>query len=366
MTARPARRLVVLLLPILLAVASCAGGGGGSGGGGVTEPPRAASGDPLAPMPLPQRQKMTVGILSKVESFAPLLLANRLGEFEKENLEVEYAIIPPNESTLLAAQGRIDAGAGSFTAGIFNVVAQGAEFRFVYPGVTQPPTSTQGYWINDAVVRPGGGPLTASAFTGKKILAPSGEGSPAAYRLYAHLKTLPGGADLAPTDLDFQPFDPTQSAAAVKSGAAAAAQINSPFDRQLADDPCCSFVPGVYHQDESVSAYFFGRTMKERADVGAAFVRSLARTTRTYLGQGYREDPKVMEALSAELGIELSTLQKLPEVSWNQTFAPTAAGNLESQSFFRARGLLQYDRDLEIQDVYDTSYLAAIGVRNLS
>lgn len=366
MTARPARRLAALLLPILLAVASCAGGGDGGGGGGVIEPPRATSGDPLAPMPLPQRQKMTVGILSKVESFAPLLLANRLGEFDKENLDVEYVIVPPNESTLLASQGRLDAGAGSFTAGIFNVVAQGAEFRFVYPGVTQPRTSTQGYWINDAIVRPDGGPLTAGAFKGKKILAPSGEGSPAAYRLYAHLRTLPDGAGLAPTDLDFQPFDATQAATAVKSGAAAAAQINSPFDQQLADDPCCSFVPGVYHEDESVSAYFFGRTMTDRADAGAAFVRSLARTTRTYLEPGYRNDPEVMEALSAELGIELSTLRQLPEVSWNQSFAPTAAGNLESQGFFRARGLLQYDQDLEVQDVYDTSYLAAIGVQDLS
>lgn len=346
-------------IPVVLFAAGCTDSG--SGGGGVMTPPTATSGDPLAPQPLAERQKVSFGISSRLESFASVLLADKLGEFEKENLEVEFKFAPANESALLVAQGQLDVAFGSYSAGMYNLIGQGSPLKFVFPGPGQPATSTQGFWMNDKVVSPTDAPLSASDFVGQKILTSTGDGAQGAYRMYDWVRDLPGGSDVSATDLNFETFDPASVGQALSTGAAGVGLVNSPHDLPLRDDSCCSFLKGAMPAD-SVSGLFFGPSMDGRADVGAAIVRSLARTVTTHLQAPYRENESTMSALAEALDLDRATLSSIPELYWDPEFSLNAQSNLDAQSFFRDRGLLKYESDLTLDQVFDTRYLEAIGV----
>src|SRR5262245_34710401 len=59
--------------------------------------PAAGAVDALAPKPLPERKKITVGMSGKIENYLPIFLADDYGEFEKENIDVEFTFAPPTD-----------------------------------------------------------------------------------------------------------------------------------------------------------------------------------------------------------------------------------------------------------------------------
>lgn len=355
-------RTWAVVVPLALALAAC--GGAGEPSSGTAQAPSApVSGDPLAPRPLAEPGKITLGISGRLESFANVLLAYQNGEFEKENLTVELNFVGPSESTLLVGQGKLDMALGSYTAGFFNIASANPGMRFVLPGVSQPEGSTQGYWYNKAVLNPSGGALTADMFKGQKVLTASGEASASSFQLYAWLKTLPGGAQLAPSDLTFESFDTTLTGQALQQGAAAAGQVNSPFDGPLVDDPCCVFIPEPIPYGQTVSGIFQGRAMEDRQAEGEAFVRAIVRTVRNDLQPGYKNNPATVTALAKVLELDEARLKSTPELYFDPDFQSYIAPALGAgQEFYRARGLLKYDTDLTEADVYDYSYLQALGI----
>ncbi|GAA0985714.1 hypothetical protein GCM10009555_061650 [Acrocarpospora macrocephala] len=341
----------------LLAVTACGtGGGGGTTAGQAAPTISAATGDPLAPAPLPQKEKVVVGITSKAESYAQMLLAEELGEFDKENLDVEIQSVPPNESLLLTAQGKIDVTSSSFTAGTLNLIGQGSPLRWVFPGSYSPEGSQQGFWVNRKVVDPS----SAESFKGKKILTSSGDGSPSSYELWRYITGLPGGKEITPTDLIIERFDLAAMPQALQSGAAGVAQLLTPFYVALENDDCCEYLKGAY-PTQTQFGWVFSQQMQGRTDVGVAFVRALARTTTTYLQGDYHKDDKVLTALAKTLEQDKGKLAALEPPAFDATFQTAAARNLEAQMFFRARGLLQYEQDLTPDQVYDLRYLKALG-----
>ncbi|WP_131831146.1 MULTISPECIES: hypothetical protein [unclassified Frankia] len=363
--ARVGRRLAwprTMAVGLLLAsaVAACGGGGDTSDSAASTLPLASSTGDPLAPQPLARQETLRIGVSSKLESFSALLLAT--DELAKENIKVELTYAGVSETTLLVTQGKLDMVFGSYTAGFFNIVSANPDVRFIFPGASQPEDSTQGFWANKSVLNPSGGELTAAAFKGKKILTVSGDGSPSAFQMAAWIRTLPGGDSVKPTDLTFEQFDATLVSQALQQGAAAAGQVNSPYDQQLSDDSCCEFMSGVIPTKATVSGIVEGRSMKGREDVTLAFVRAMARTTLDKLQPGYKEDPDTLSALAKVLEMDTAKLRSIPELYFDPTFQSHIAPALsDGQGFWRARGLLKYDKDLTESDLWDYRYLDAIG-----
>jgi ABC-type glycerol-3-phosphate transport system substrate-binding protein len=82
------------LVALALLAAACGGSDGGTASdGGTTPAPDTTTGgtaarpsDPLAPQPLPEPTPVRVVLSTKIEPYLAPLLAQELGEFEKENL----------------------------------------------------------------------------------------------------------------------------------------------------------------------------------------------------------------------------------------------------------------------------------------
>lgn len=353
-------QLVAAIAVSMLLLASCGGDSSSGSGDEISTVPTAAAGeDPLAPRPLAKRQTMVLGLTSKLEAYAQPLLAEELGEFDAENLDVDFAYVAAEDLQLLLQRGDLDAAAGTLNAGVLNLIAAGLRTKVVMPGVGLDPSSTQGFWINDKVVDRGDGELSVDDFRGKTLMAPAGTGGTYAAIFYDYVTSLPGGEDFQPTDLDVQSApDSTTTVKALESGAIGVGKVNSPLDEELAATGCCTFLSGALPRESAV--WFFGGTMSDRAEAGAAFVRAMARVTRDELGPGYRGDPEVTALLAEVLEVDQAALSKLPPLYFDPDFALAADDALGLQAYFRRVGLLTYDDDLTEADVFDERYLDAI------
>lgn len=84
-----------------------------------------------APQPLPERVQLTVSSSASLEFMSPVLLAQSLGEFEAENLEVEVVSVSFADAVPQLAQGAIDAAVGGIDLSLFNMGNQGLPVRAV-------------------------------------------------------------------------------------------------------------------------------------------------------------------------------------------------------------------------------------------
>lgn len=351
--------VLALVAAVPLAVAGC--GGQDESRDAVTDIPTASGSDKLAPQPLKEPATIQISI-ARLEAYADVYVAQAKGEFEKENLTVEVQNLPTADGLLLLAQGKLDATGAGANASLFSLIAQGSEVRAVMP--TQdisPEPSGQGVFYNKSVVNPDGGELKATDFKGVKFLTPSGPPSSVSGYFYDYLTTLPDGDQIKPTDLaiEAQP-DGSAVTAALLSGAAGVGKVTAPFNAELLDNPCCELLPEDLLPTEG-GVYAFGPSMEEQTDVGAAFVRALARTRQEYLTGNYRENAEINGILAEALDVDASALAQLPPIYYDPNLAFDDEASLGNQKFFRAYGILQYDKDLTFDDVYDDRYVKALG-----
>src|SRR3954469_3566212 len=103
-------RLTVLVATLVL-LGSVAGCGSSAGEnrkvstGGGTESVGRGPGTPK-PSPLQQRVTVKVAYSASIDAFLSLLLAKELGEFEKENLDIQLQQVPTTDGAVLLAQNQ--------------------------------------------------------------------------------------------------------------------------------------------------------------------------------------------------------------------------------------------------------------------
>jgi NitT/TauT family transport system substrate-binding protein len=337
---------------------SACGGNAASDRGNVTEVPTAAAGqDPLMPQALKERATVRVGLSSKLEVYAPILIGQEFGEFDKENIELQVEYMPPTDSPLLLTQGELDIVYSGFTAGVLNLIAGNESVRFAYPGGTVS-SETQGIYL--AKTLPEIADLTAADFKGKKIMTSSGSASSTAYFLWKKATELTGGDALKPTDITWEASQLPEIPLILKRGAADGGQVISPYHNQLIDDACCKVFPGAYPKAPQ-TGYLVGPSLAGKKDVALAFFRAMARTERTYLQGDYHKDDKVLAAMAKTMEQKAEVLAKGDATVFAPTFDTNAGAFPELQKFFRAFGDISYAEDLPVERIYDVKYVEALA-----
>ncbi len=327
--------------------------------GSVTEVPEAEAGaDPLEPQPLAEKTTVTVGLSSKLEVYLPILLGQEFGEFEKENIEVNIEYMPPTDSPLLLTQGKLDVIYSGFTAGILNLISGNEEISFVYPGGTVDSEDQGVYLTADAF--PDLENLKGEDFAGKKFVTSSGSASSTAYFLWKKVTELPGGDDVAPTDMEWEAAQLPEVPLILEGGAAAGGQVISPYHNQLVDNPCCEVFQGAYPTLPQ-TGYLVGPTLSTKKDVALAFFRAMARTEKEYLQGNYHDDPDVLEAMAKTMEQEPDVLAKGDPVVFRPDLETNADVFPDLQVFFRSFGDISYPDDLPVEQIYVTEYVKALG-----
>jgi NitT/TauT family transport system substrate-binding protein len=255
-------------------------------------------GDSLAPQPLDEPTTVVVASAGKLETLSPLFLGEFLGEFEKENLELEFVTLPAPEAFLALGQGAIDVAASGITGAFFNAVASGAEFRLVLPAASG--SEDDGLWLAANIVENG-------FPTDRRIIisTPVGPSSPIMVPIQKYLETE--GLFLEGVDIVKIPVG--EGAFSLERGLVDAAYLYSPEYLALADEGAAVRVAGFDREQANVGYVFGMRLLEAEPDVGEAFARALLRTTRDYLQDDYKKDPETLVALSEALQLTPEELQ---------------------------------------------------------
>lgn len=314
----------------------------------------------LLPRPLDETATVTLaGQNFATTSLLPLLVAERMGEFERENLDVDIQLMPFTEATLLVSQGRVDAAGVLVNAGPLNLIADDAPVRFVLP--YQPMYSAEsdasGFWVRNEVVGPDG--LQPDDLRGVPIASSTGAASGTLGHFW--LSILNAGGDFPVSDLEVVVLNSPDTAAGLENGSIGAGFLGPPFNAVVRDSGCCTFVAG------SATPYPLGwflagpSLLDDRRDVGEAVFRALARTMVVHLAPGFLDDPVVGPVVAEILESSLDELRAEEQPTWDPQFAMDTEAILSLQEYWQQiPGTIEYGEVLTSEAVFDVDMFAAV------
>lgn len=257
---------------------------------------RCEPGEPgAAPLPAPATVRVAASIRS--EAVAPLLLADALGEFEAENLQVEIVDLGADAAYAAMAAGEVDVVVGGIDAPFFDAVHEGLPARLVLGGpVTRSPADLEvaqaGLWLRADLIDEEGKWENVRSQT---VLLPGGMDSSALYPIDLTLSQN----ELSVNSVALVEAPASDAAARLLSAEVGAAWLPEPVNAEVADDPALRLVatlPGTEPIDGTVVS---PRLLGAERAVGQAYVRAIVRTINTHLPDGYSDEavPALAEAL---------------------------------------------------------------------
>jgi NitT/TauT family transport system substrate-binding protein len=266
-----------------------------------------------APKPLPTKEKVVVASAFKLEFNSPLGLAISLGEFTKENLEVEIQNLNFANSVPQLATGQIDVAVGGFETALFGAGNNNLPVRVVlgnyYPPKASDYTVAQtGLWCRREIFTTPQAPKLKELET-KKWATSVGRGSSAMYYSVAEILKREPSFDYKKVEVQAIPSNDILNA--VRSKNIDCGILLDPIWVQVKDDPTMVQV-ATQTPGEPLGIYAFGKRMlQDRKDVGEAFVRAFIRTINTYYAGDYHKDAKVMAEIQKFTGQTDAVFQPL-------------------------------------------------------
>lgn len=358
-------RVFGLAMVVVLVSAACGNDGGGVSAAGTTTPSTevgtdlvsgelpCAGGTPLATLepaaqPLPTKASVTMVAGAKVEALVVPYLADHLGEFERENLDVTFQILPPADAAVLLATNRADMMIGGLGAGELNAIASGVDMRWIANAHQQSPESQEGLWLRDEYFTADGKPDPAAIKGMKVALSASSAASTASVPTARWLESI--GLSLA--DVSLVNLPATEILIALESGAIGAGYLVAPFWKTASSGDFAQLVTPL--PPFAASGYLLaGEHLGEDRAVAEAIVRAMSRTIEACLQGDYHADPAVVAALAEVLGQPVDVLVSTPSLVFDPQlgFDTSQLGDL--QSVWLAADVLDYDEPLADDELVD-------------
>jgi len=328
----------------------------GSGGGASTSVPTG-----LDPHPLAEKTDVTIGVGPvPTAQLSVAALADELGEFAKENLNVKITTADgPTEITLLQS-GRMDLAGMGVTAAFFNAVHAGAKVEVVMAAGRSDSSDPGGLYVSDKLLGSDGkfdpcklkqGKLTVS-------LGPSGQGNVGAL-LLSKLAAQCDGATLKDVyaHMTFSPLSGQNLVTALDNGAVDLALLYSPLPTLPGvKDHATMVLQSSTVLDTTPAGWVMGSLATDKPLVAQAIVRAMMRTERDYLQSDYTTDPKVVAALSKVLSQPDSLIKAAP-VSVFDDKLPTDLMEPLQEVYMAGKGVLTYTDPIPARDLVDSSLL---------
>ncbi|UMG93720.1 hypothetical protein [Nocardioides sp. TF02-7] len=344
-------QLAALVAATSLVASACGGGSNDAEADDGSAKGSCPTGDPFAPAPLDEEASLTVNLPARIDIFGALLLADALGEFEKENISVEILTLPSADAAPQVASGDIDVMGRGLDAGAFNALDAGLEMRFVYPNGYPSPDDKSGWWFSSEIAAQG-----PEALEGAVLASAVGVGSPVVLPLLDHLED--GGLTLE--DVEFQvvptPDLPWRSRTALSTAPTCPRRSGRTWTAPGSRSSRSRWSPPT-------GGYIFGpQLLGEDREVGQAFLRALARTERDHLQGDYLENTEVREALAEGMELDAADLAQMPAAQFDPAPDMEWGAVLEElqTAWLEVGDVLTYDEAIGYDEVVDPSFAACI------
>lgn len=317
-----------------------------------------------APQPLPEMTTINVSSQTRLEFNSPLLLADSLGELEKENLKMNFINLRLSDAVPQLANGDIDVAVGGMEVALFNAAKAGLPVKAglathfpTHAGDYSEPQT--GLWCRrDSFTTPDEPNL--KEIEDLTLASTVGAGTVSFYYVTAEIRRQ-GVEDFSLVGANIQTIPSADTITAMENEAIDCGIILDPLWTQLADNPdyflAASQTPG-----EPFGIYAFGkRLLEDNPEIGDAFTRAYIRTVNTYFTGNYHEDEEVMAEIADVTGLSLEQLTQLdaPTMDWEFRAETTT----RVQEYFIDVGVITgFDEPVPESDAIDRSfYLRAVG-----
>lgn len=370
--ARRHQPCTVFVASLALLAGACGGGAGSSGASSAERVPAqikpvagcadradfALAGDPAkgparcepgapAPQPLPKKATVKIAMPSTgAEYVSTAVLAKKLGEFDKENLDVQIVVLPSTDALPLVGEGKLDGYVASSFAAFFNAVDRGFDIRWVMGSGWLRPESKQGVWARGRNVR-------ISDLKGARFGSAVGMGSAVNVLINQRMKE----SGLSLKDMSFETVDVADSVTALQNGSVDAAMLLDPFWVSVKDDPDYTFLAQSVRPGSDSGGVYFGPSILRRRDVAVAFTRAYIRTVNTYLAGDYKSDPDLLAKQSAALGVPQDKLDDIPSYVFNWD-VPKGVSDEIQQLYLEVGDTVTYRKVIPESKVVDRSFVA--------
>lgn len=343
----------------------------GCGAGAATDPAdisatrkvaRCDSGAP-APKPLPQKETVTISSNFKLEFNSPLLLADSLGEYAKENIEIKWQNLKFSDAVSQLNAGAVDVAVGGFEIALFNAANNNLKVKAVM-GNYYPPhagdysVAQTGLWCRrDSFSTPQNPNLKEAEKL--KWASSVGKGSSAIYYSVEEIRNKVPDFDIS--KLNVQTVASTDTVAALKNKAVDCGILLDPTWLQVSTDPAY-FLAATQTPGEPVGMYAYGkRLLEDRRDIGEAFARATIRTINTYFNGDYHKDQKVMDEIAKVTNQPMENLVKTDSLVMDWEIRAKTTQKMQ-QLFIDLGVITDYKTPVPDDKIVDRSfYLKAVG-----
>jgi NitT/TauT family transport system substrate-binding protein len=317
--------------------------------------------------PAQELRTVKVGVISSM-SMAPFYIADRLGYFREEGLNVQF--VQFDSMTNMVAPlgvGQLDVGGGALAAGIYNAVARGIDVRVVADLASDPP----GYGFQQLLIR--SDLVKSGKFKSLKDLkgltvAGNTPGSTSSSELNQLLKK----AGLKFDDVKRVFMSYPDHVVGLKNGSIDASLMPEPNATEAVRSGAAVKFAGddTFYPNQQIAVVVYGvNLLKAHRDVGLKFMRAFIKAARFY--NGALADGKLAGPNADQVVSIMMQDTKIKDSSIYRAVTPNGInpdGHVLFPSmhidfdFFKSQGLIE--GNVKVEDVVDDSF-ATQAVRQL-
>ncbi len=317
---------------------------------------RCAPGAP-APKPLSRPTNLIVSIPWKLEYAAPVLLADSMGEFAKENLSINIVAIPGYDAVPQLAQGQIDVAVGAYDLAFFNAERIKLPVRAVMGNYFPP-------YAGDYTVPQNGLSCRRASFRDSMNPTPaetqdmvwataSGKSSVAFFYAVEELRKRVPDYDAERVRTMVVPA--TEGPTALKNGAVDCVNLIDPVWQSFVGPDYVMVATQV--PAEPMGFVLFGKNLlHDSPAVGDAFVRAVVRTINTYLSGDYHQDDVVMTQLAKDMNQpNTDFMKKTPSLVFDWEIRSATAERMQ-ELFIELNVIATYEKPIPDGRLIDRSF----------
>lgn len=345
-TSRPRRAALASLggtIAAAVALCACSPGSSGSPGSGTAGSSTGSSRTPVTVAYVP------------VPLFEPLFVAMHDGYFARQGIDVHLTEVGSGQSaTTLAAANKVQVVLGGFSAGMFNAIHQGLDFKVVGSMAEEAPGTPANALVGAESLYKSGQVTSPAGLKGKKIAVDGGAGSTGAYLVARALAPYHVRlSQVTLVNLDFP-----EMAGALRGGAVSAAFMTAPFlgsavsageGRVLAAAPVGAAATGVIY-----GGAFAATPAAQR------FFTALTDAAKRLQGKA-ASSPANLAIVAKATGESLDALKAEPPNEFSPDLAPPVSLLADMQRVFLGNKDLSYGTPVSSSSYVDGTFSRKAG-----
>jgi NitT/TauT family transport system substrate-binding protein len=308
------------------------------------------------PIPLAEGDNLaTVKMgFTPISIFAPVFIAKEKGYMAEEGIDLQLEPFPGgSNAVVLVSSGQLDLAIGGAGPAFWNAAAQGLPVTIIAPGHAEEDPVATPLMISTAACE--SGEITSVAdLAGKKVAV----NAPGATEYWLQQALSTGGLTLDDIDLQYLAFP--DAVAALASGAIDASMVGEPLATKAEQDGIAVRLATDFPVYDVQPTVIFANNdwIEQNPEQAEGFVTAYMRAVQDMTDGGWN-DATNLAIIEQYTGVPAELVAESVKPVYAADGMVNVVGLSTLQSFFRARGQLEYETDLDPASIVDQQFVSS-------